>query len=240
MSGLTKKESDILRLLHSNAHIGSKNYTRAMERYIHNISKEGVPVFKIDETYDKIKLAARIIAGVQDLSEVYAISSREFGQRAVVKFAHYTKCSVTSSSRWTPGSLTNYKTKQFKEPKLIIVVDPYADFKPIMEASYCNIPVIALCDTHNSLKFVDLAIPCNNNSTESISMIFWLLAREVLTLRGQLEKDDEWDVMVDLFYHKNLTDKNAAKDENAETDGEDAEGDEDEDDEEDQDDEEEQ
>ena len=226
MSGLTKKESDILRLLHSNAHIGSKNYTHGMERYIHNISKEGVPVFKIDETYEKIKLAARIIAGVQDLSEVYAISSREFGQRAVVKFATYTKCSVTSSSRWTPGSLTNYKTKQFKEPKLIIVVDPYADFKPIMEASYCNIPVIALCDTHNSLKFVDLAIPCNNNSTESISMIFWLLAREVLTLRGQLDKDEEWDVMVDLFYHKNLNEK-AAKEEDEAEDAE-AEGDEDE------------
>jgi len=216
MSGLTKKENDILRLLHSNCHVGSRNYTHGMERFIHNISKEGVPCFKVDETYEKIKLAARIIAGIQDLSEVFAISSREFGQRAVVKFAHYTKCSVTSSSRWTPGSLTNYKTKQFKEPKLIIVVDPYADFKALKEASYCNIPVIALCDTHNSLKFVDLAIPCNNNSTESISMVFWMLAREVLMLRGQLDKDDEWEVMVDLFYHKNLNEKSAAQDENAE------------------------
>ena len=217
MSALTKRENDILRLLHSNCHIGSRNYTHGMERFIHHVSKEGVPLFKIDETYEKIKLAARIIAGIQDLSEVYAISSREFGQRAVVKFAHYTKCSVTSSSRWTPGSLTNYKTKQFKEPKLIIVVDPYADFKPIKEASYCNIPVIALCDTHNSLKYVDLAIPCNNNSTESISMVFWMLAREVLILRGQLDKDeDNWDVMVDLFYYKNLNEKGQAQEEGAE------------------------
>ena len=216
MSGLTKSENDILRLLHSNCHIGSKNYTHGMERFIHNVSKEGVPILKVDETYNKIKLAARIIAGIQDLSEVYAISSREFGQRAVIKFAHYTKCSVTSSSRWTPGSLTNYKTKQFKEPKLIVVVDPYADFKAIKEASYCNIPVIALCDTHNSLKYVDLAIPCNTNSTESISMIFWMLAREVLILRGQLDKDeDNWDVMVDLFYYKNLADKTQAAEEGA-------------------------
>jgi len=230
MSGLSKKESDILRLLHSNCHIGSRNYTHGMERFIHSIGKEGVPIFKVDEIYEKIKLAARIIAGIQDLSEVYAISSREFGQRAVVKFAHYTKCSVTSSSRWTPGSFTNYKTKQFKEPKLIIVVDPYADFKPIMEASYCNIPVIALCDTHNSLKFVDLSIPCNNNSTESISMVFWMLAREVLILRGQLDKDeDNWEVMVDLFYHKNLKDNTQVAEqgeENDEGDEEDSEGEE--------------
>ena len=217
MSALSKRENDILRLLHSNCHIGSRNYTQGMERYIHHVSKEGVPVFKIDETYEKVKLAARIIAGIQDLSEVYAISSREFGQRAVVKFAHYTKCSVTSSSRWTPGSLTNYITKQFKEPKLIIVVDPYADFKPIKEASYCNIPVIALCDTHNSLKYVDVSIPCNNNSTESISMVFWMLAREVLILRGELDKDeDNWEVMVDLFYYKNINEKALAQDEEAE------------------------
>merc|ERR1711976_839466 len=181
-STMTKREKDIMRLLHSKCHIGSRNYNVQMKRFIHSVSKEGVPVFKLNETYERIKLAARIVAGVEDLSEVFAISSREFGQRAVVKFSTFTKCSVTSSSRWTPGSLTNYKTKQFKEPKLIIVVDPYADYKAIKEASYMNIPVIALCDTHNNLKFVDVAIPCNNNRT-----------------------DEDWNhVMVDLFYHKNL------------------------------------
>lgn len=85
----------------------------------------------------------------------------------------------------------------------MVVVDPHADFKSIKEGSYANIPVIALCDTHNSLKYVDIAIPCNNNSTESIAMIFWLLSREVLRLKGKLQTE-EWDVMVDLFYNKNL------------------------------------
>ena len=90
----------------------------------------------------------------------------------------------------------------------MVVVDPYADYKPIKEASYMNIPVIALCDTHNNLKFVDVAIPCNNNSTESIAMVFWLLAREIKVLKGELDpSDDDWsEVMVDLFYHKNVDD----------------------------------
>ena len=48
----------------------------------------------------------------------------------------------------------------------------------------------------------------------NISMVFWMLAREVLTLRGQLDKDEDWEVMVDLFYHKNLNEKAAAQGEN--------------------------
>lgn len=229
-SQLNKREKDIFRLLQSDCHIASRNYNVQMKRFINHVNKDGVPIFNIDDTYERIRLAARIIAGVQDLSEVYAISSREYGQRAVIKFASYTKCSVTSSSRWTPGSLTNHQTRQFKEPKVIIVADPYADFKAIKEASYANIPVIALCDSHNNLKFVDVVIPCNNNSTYSISMVFWMLAREVLTLRGQLDKDDDdWnDVLVDLFYYKDVNERKAEDniEAGADQDDEEAEGEE--------------
>lgn len=35
-------------------------------------------------------------------------------------------------------------------------------------------------------------------------MIYWMLAREVKILRGELKKDQEWEELVDLFYYRDV------------------------------------
>ena len=104
------------------------------------------------------------------------------------------------------------------------MADPHADYKAIKESSYVNVPIIALCDSHSKLKFVDIAIPCNNSSTDSVSLVFWMLAREINILKGKLNKDDdEWSTdksaMFDLFLNKESSkffsvDKKIKKDDN--------------------------
>ena len=101
----------------------------------------------------------------------------------------------------TPGAFTNQIQTTFREPRLLIVTDPLTDHQPVTEASYVNIPVIAFCNTDSPVKFVDIAIPCNTKSTHSIGLMWWMLAREVLRLRGKITHD-RWEVMPDLFFFR--------------------------------------
>lgn len=88
---------------------------------------------------------------------------------------------------------------------MLIVADPKSDHQAVIEASYVNIPCIALCNTDAPLDYIDVVIPCNNRVPKSISIVFWMLAREVMILRGMLPQNSEWnEVMVDLFIARDL------------------------------------
>ena len=206
---LQSKEEDVQKMLSAEVHLGTANADLKMADYIWTRRPDGIHIINLGRTWEKIILAARMIVAIENPQDVVCISARPYGQRAVLKYSQYTGAQCIAG-RFTPGTFTNQITKQFREPRLLIVTDPRIDAQAIKEASYVNIPVIAFCDSDSPIQFVDCVIPGNNKARLSIGLLYWLLAREVLRMRGTISRD-MWDVPVDLFFYRDPEDLEKAE-----------------------------
>ena len=76
-----------------------------------------------------------------------------------------------------------------------------SDHQPLTEASDTNLLTIALCNKF-SPGYVDTAIPCNNKGAHSVGLIWWMLAQEILCMRGTISREHPWEVMPDLYFYR--------------------------------------
>ena len=131
-----------------------------------------------------------------DPSRILVVSARQYGQRPARKFAQSIGA-MHIVGRFIPGTLTNPRLRTYIEPEIIFVTDPQADQQSLSEAVSTGLPVVAICDANNTLRNVDLCLPANNKGRMSLSLIYWLLSREVLKARGTMD-DDTWETMQDV------------------------------------------
>ncbi|EMD33099.1 hypothetical protein CERSUDRAFT_160619 [Gelatoporia subvermispora B] len=191
-------ERNVLQMRKIHVHIGSRNCT-TMLRYIWRRRADGTYVINVEKTWQKLVFAARIVAVIKAPCDVCVVLSRIYGHQAVRAYAAHTGAR-TIMGRFVPGTFTNCSSGSFQEPLLLIVVDPVADRQAMHEASQAEIPVVAFCDTDAILEFVDVVIPCNNRSAPAIGLMWWLLVREVLRLRGEIPRtNDGWNVSVHIL-----------------------------------------
>uniref|UniRef100_A0ACB8EQ57 Uncharacterized protein n=1 Tax=Sphaerodactylus townsendi TaxID=933632 RepID=A0ACB8EQ57_9SAUR len=188
-------KEDVLKFLSAGTHLGGTNLDFQMEQYICKRKSDGIYIISLKRTWEKLLLAARAIAAIENPADVSVISSRNTGQRAVLKFA--AAAGATSiAGCFTPGTFTNQIQAAFCEPRLLVVSDPRADHQLLTEASYVNIP------TNSPLRYVDIAIPCNNKGAHSVGLMWWLLAQEVLRMHGTISREHPWEVMPDLYFYQ--------------------------------------
>jgi len=200
---LEPQEADIAKMLACSVHIGTRNLDLSMEQYIWKRRPDGIYIIDLKKTWEKLVLAARMIVTVENPADVVLISARPYGQRAILKFAKFTNANALAG-RYTPGTFTNQIQKAYVEPRILIVNDPRTDHQPLRESSYVNLPAIAFAHTDANVRYVDCAIPANNKGKNAIGLMYWLLAREVLYLRGSptCNRQRPWDTMVDLFIYR--------------------------------------
>ncbi|MDY0267209.1 MAG: 30S ribosomal protein S2 [Methanimicrococcus sp.] len=168
--------------LAAGVHIGTQQKTKDMMRFVYRVRTDGLYVLDIQSTDDRIIAASELLAKY-DISRILVVSSRQYGQFPAKMFAKATGCRF-ALGRFIPGMLTNPKMDNYFEPEIIVVTDPAGDAQVIKEAFDINVPVIALADSNNLTKNVDLVIPTNNKGRKALSLVYWLLARELCKHNG--------------------------------------------------------
>lgn len=169
--------------LAAGAHIGTQQKTKDMMKFIYRVRTDGLYVLDIQMTDQRIRAAAKLLAKY-DPSKILVISARQYGQYPVRVFAKKIGAQA-KVGRFIPGTLTNPAYARYSEPDILVITDPSGDSQAVSEAYNIGIPVIALCDTNNSISNVDLVIPTNNKGRKSLAIVYWLLARQTLAEMGE-------------------------------------------------------
>ncbi|NLO78388.1 MAG: 30S ribosomal protein S2 [Methanomicrobiales archaeon] len=182
--------------LAAGVHIGTQQKSKDMKKFIYRVRGDGLYILDIQETDNRIKIAAEFIAKY-DAPKVLVVTSRQYGQYPAKKFANAIG-GTYKVGRFIPGMMTNQNIPNFIEPDVVVVTDPIGDAQAIKEAVYTGIPVVALCDTNNKTKYIDLVVPTNNKGRKALSMVYFLLAREILKSRGITTSLTQEDFELDL------------------------------------------
>ncbi len=77
---LAMKEDDVSKLIAASAHLGDPNVDFQMAQYVFKVKADGVPIINIRKTWEKLLIAARVVAAIENPTDVCVLSNKPFGQ----------------------------------------------------------------------------------------------------------------------------------------------------------------
>ncbi len=177
---------------------GAKTKTKDMREFVYKTKADGLTILNLKKIDERIRIAAKFLARHRN---ILVATRKKIAKNAAEKFGEAIGAKVFIG-RFLPGTLTNPNCEYFYEADVIVITDPLSDKRALQEAVKARIPVVAICNTSNETKYVDLVIPANNKGRKSLALIFYLLAREVLKGRGEIKKDEEFKYSLEDFVGK--------------------------------------
>lgn len=199
---MAAEKSDLLvplkEYLAAGIQVGTKSKTKDMEDFIYKVHQNKLTILNVEKINERLKIAAKLISQY-DSGDILVVCRRENGWKAVKRFAETIPDVKYFTGRYPAGILTNPNLSKYMEPKLIIVTDPWPDKNVINDAAIVGIPVIAMCDSNNDFRSVDLVIPCNNRGNKSLGLIYWILANEYAKSKGYIAKNKTIKASIDSF-----------------------------------------
>ncbi len=197
--------------LASGIHIGMKQKSKQMKKFIYKIRPDGLAVMNIQMIDDRIRTAAKFLSKAKN---IVAVSRKGIAHKAVDKFAEITGAHAVTG-RFMPGTLTNPNYKDFYEADVVLIIDPDYDYQALKEAATARIPVIALSGTSNETSDVDLVIPSNNKSMRAIGTLLWILSKEILKERGKIKSDEEFTHKISEFIKESFRSERSSRSQRA-------------------------
>jgi small subunit ribosomal protein S2 len=179
----------------SGIHIGLKLRTEDMREFIYKVRPDGLSVLNLGKIDERIRIAAKFLARYNNI----IVAGKKTPVRGgIEKFAEVIKAKAITT-RFLPGMLTNPLLKKYVEADVILIIDPMTDYQALKEAVKARVPVVAICNTFNETRDIDLVIPGNNKGKKALATLLWLLAREILKERGEIKSDKEFEYKVEDF-----------------------------------------
>lgn len=183
--------------LTAGVHIGTQQKSADMKPFIFRVRTDGLYVLDVKQTDRRLRDASRFLSRYEP-EKVLVVSTRQYGQKPVKIFSKHTNI-MALPGRFVPGTLTNPQLPFYLEPDVLMVTDPAADQQALREAVNIGIPVVGICDANNETRNVDLIIPANNKGRMALAAIYWILTKELLKLRGVIDKDEDFTPTMEDF-----------------------------------------